>query len=565
MKRKHLNLAAVQAALSENEDGVDSMKREVITFQQGELASAQAELVNLRKQHDKLCQDADAKEATHKSVCEELGALERQAGVGGRNNPCGTGGDPVLHVAALQDAIDETEKKLRASTEQKMVFGHMVGRLKGELLVMLKDYNLTRSKVSGQAIELANGTMQHEAAKHDLKVEEDNLADLMKRLEEKRKQHQTRIDGIKKIIEDRSELLERQEERLKKKEEIMTKADLGVDEEQKLKRMNVIRQLYTTILEKKMTDDEEHLSSLEDTFHRLKNVTGLSNVEEVVDKFQSRSEKNVQLQAVADDLKKRIDALKAENIRQEDELVLLIARTEANAGNRQVYREVDEIDLTTAGVLKQCEDSKGRATRLSVVIGELREAISRFMSKLYDKLVPVPSVKELPEKLHDLDTQLSDKMKIVTAYISKKEDSDKEGGSSPDKNAGDGGDQTSFSRMVGGQLGKIMFHKLMTTDPDQTPRNVRVSTFLTQEELMKYNQRMLLDPNFEKSIPPTSAKGLEQRIAHEPDVDDPDAKVIDRDMIKKLTKLVLTKDDQLKKKEQKKKKEALDAALEDFD
>ena len=26
---------------------------------------------------------------------------------------------------------------------------------------------------------------------------------------------------------------------------------------QKLKRMNVIRQLYTTILEKKMTDDEE--------------------------------------------------------------------------------------------------------------------------------------------------------------------------------------------------------------------------------------------------------------------------------------------------------------------
>jgi hypothetical protein len=61
----------------------------------------------------------------------------------------------------------------------------------------------------------------------------------------------------------------------------MTKADLGVDEEQKLKRMNVIRQLYTTILEKKMTDDEDHLNTLEDTFHRLKNVTGLSNVEEV--------------------------------------------------------------------------------------------------------------------------------------------------------------------------------------------------------------------------------------------------------------------------------------------
>ena len=49
----------------------------------------------------------------------------------------------------------------------------------------------------------------------------------------------------------------KQEERNKRKDEIMTKADLGVDEEAKLKRMNVIRQLYTTILEKKMTDDEE--------------------------------------------------------------------------------------------------------------------------------------------------------------------------------------------------------------------------------------------------------------------------------------------------------------------
>jgi cell shape-determining protein MreC len=42
-------------------------------------------------------------------------------------------------------------------------------------------------------------------------------------------------------------------------------------------------------------------------------VTGLSNVEEVVEKFLSRNEKNSQLQAVAEDLKKRIAILKEDN------------------------------------------------------------------------------------------------------------------------------------------------------------------------------------------------------------------------------------------------------------
>jgi hypothetical protein len=87
-----------------------------------------------------------------------------------------------------------------------------------------------------------------------------NLDDLMYKLSLKRESHEGRIAGIKKIISDRQLLQERQLARNKKKEEIMTKADMGVDEEQKLKRMNVIRQLYTTILEKKMSDDEEQLA-----------------------------------------------------------------------------------------------------------------------------------------------------------------------------------------------------------------------------------------------------------------------------------------------------------------
>jgi len=250
------------------------------------------------------------------------------------------------------------------------------------LVCAQKDDNDKKVRSNQMTHELASNTLQHQQATEELLKEEKKLETLLAKLAVKRDHHEERITGIKKIIEERSVLLERQDERNKKKVEILTQADMGVDEEQKLKRMNVIRQLYTTILEKKMTHDEDHLSTLEDTFHRLKNVTGLTNVSEVVDKFMSRNEKNLQLAEVAEDLNFKIEQLKEENKASKVILDELINRTEANAGNREVYQEVDLIDVAVGSATKQCDDSRGRATRLSVTIGELRETISRFLSKV---------------------------------------------------------------------------------------------------------------------------------------------------------------------------------------
>jgi hypothetical protein len=540
--RKHLNMAAVQHALEENDSGVDQMKREVMVFQETELVAAQRELVTLRKMHDKLFQDADAADLLHGKVCEELSELERMAGVGGKSRA----NNAVITAGDLNTKIAETEAELKASTEQGQVFGHMIERLKREILVLQKEDNVKRIRVAQMAHEMASNTVQHQQAVVELAAEEKKLETLMSKLAVKREQHESRLTGIKKIIEERSLLLERQDERNKKKEEIMTKADLGIDEEQKLKRMNVIRQLYTTILEKKMTDDEDHLNSLENTFHRLKNVTGLTNVNEVVEKFMSRNEKNKQLAAVAEDLNRKIDAVKAENYQSRISLDELISRTEANAGNREVYQEVDLIDVAVGSATKQCDDSKNRSTRLSVTIGELRETIARFLSKVQNTLVSVPAVKQLPDKIHELDIHLTEMMKTVSANLAKKENDD---ASSPvpagDTSEGKGpsGDGT-FAKLAGANLGKIMYHKMMTTEPDQTPRNVRVATKMNAMQLGKHEQRRLLDPNFETSNPPPSAAHMVHSSAlnnTEGDEDQPHKGVVDRDTVKKLSKLVVSK------------------------
>jgi hypothetical protein len=77
----------------------------------------------------------------------------------------------------------------------------------------------------------------------------------------------------------------------------------------------------------------------------------------------------------------------------------IIVRTENNASNRKVYQEVIRIDVHVGSAAKMCEESKARATRLSVTIGELRETVARFLSKVKNELESVPTIKDLPEKV----------------------------------------------------------------------------------------------------------------------------------------------------------------------
>lgn len=55
---------------------------------------------------------------------------------------------------------------------------------------------------------------------------------------------------------------------------------------------------------------------------------------------------------------------------------------EATSGNRDMYQEVDLIDIALASARKQSDDAKERANRLSVTVDRLRDALSRFMSKV---------------------------------------------------------------------------------------------------------------------------------------------------------------------------------------
>ncbi|KAJ8601976.1 hypothetical protein CTAYLR_008809 [Chrysophaeum taylorii] len=543
-RARHVKMATVQRALDEDSAAVETLKRDVADFQNLELETSRRYLVSLQKTYDKLRSEADAREQQQHRHEWELATLDKTCAEARLASSA-----PAPELQQLQQEIEREEHLVRESVVQKDVFGHVISRISNELLSSRRRGRALAEQLETCEREISGCTLQLQTARQESKHEELQYERLSARVAARRKMQESRLDGIQRVIAERSSLVEKQEERMKMREAVMarSKFDLGAQEEQRLKRMHIIRKVYSSMLEKKITAEEESLGALETTFQKIKIVTGLSDVDEIVQKFKDRTQKTQQLHRLADDVRARIDSLRDDNASLRERLVSLRSTHEAASGNREIYREMDSFNKGLGKALKDCDDAKDRAIRSNVTLEQLKLAVARFRSKIEGKSYPTPDTNQLPEYLRELDVKLTVMMKSVSEALAL-EDTACSGGTQqqqgppppdkaqgpPDNNhhhhhhhhnsttttttttkesqqqagsttASDAGSLKStgnevllpFGKLQSEKLQKMLYHKLMLTTPDQGPRNVRVRARPGVQDLERYAQRKLMTQGLE--------------------------------------------------------------------
>ena len=558
--RKAVNLETVQQALEEDSSAVEVLRRDVMSFQATELDTSRKYLQALRKTYDKLRSSTDSKENQQRHLQEELAHLDRLV----LDSKSGTGGNAELE--RLQLDFEEREKEVRDALVQKDVFSHMEKRLTDDVMEVKRSSVSAQEQLVTTAGETAHCTLLLQTAKQELKTEELKLSHLNAKVKSRRQLQSERVAGIQRIIKERSELLEKQEERMRMREVVMARSnfDLGMHEEQKLRRMHVVRKVYSSMLEKKISVEEEDLSALEATFQQIKIVTGLSDVDEIVQKFLMRQEKSVQLEKVVEDVRARIDALREENSKQRLDLEQKRADYEATAGNRDTYDKIESYNNSLGDSMREADEAKDRAIQAKVTLEELKLAVARFRTRLENKPVATPSDTELPSYLRDLDIQLSYRMKVLMDQIGNDADarasvsspmrsSPGAGDGEAAKAAGGGGgggggsDSTSampFAKLQSDKLKKMLYNKMMLAQPDSSTRNVRISPRLNHAQLDRMHRRKLVEQYYEDQEGDVGAfdadvgAGPSSPSGDAAQDDNPLNTVIDRTMVKKLASMI---------------------------
>ncbi|KAH8067949.1 hypothetical protein JL721_7168 [Aureococcus anophagefferens] len=485
--RSALPGARRSSALEDDSTAVETLKRDVADFQHLELETSRRYLVSLQKTYDKLRSEADAREGQQKAYQEELVTLDRLCTEARTKQT-----HPNQAVAQLKHEIEREEKDVKDALVQKDVFTHMIKRLSDDMLAVRQSGFGIKEQLATVEREIAACTLQLQSAKQESKHEEVKLAKLEKQVKSRRKMQEARLAGIQKVIAERSSLVEKQEERMRMREAV-----------------------YSSMLEKKITAEEESLGALETTFQKIKIVTGLSDVDEIVQKFKDRTHKTHQLHQLAED---------------------------AIAGNREIYQEMDTFNKGLGKALRQCEEAKDRKVRSKVTLEQLARRRA-LRSKIEGKFFPTPSNEQLPEYLRELDSKLTVKMKAVSEALALEDTN----GSSE-------------------KLQKMLYHKLMLTNPDQGPRNVRVRARPCLQDLERYTQRKLMTGGLEDRFdleddvsefayptqgggggggaPPAAGgedEGLEG-VAAASKEDELREPVVDRDTVKRLSNLIITRE-----------------------
>ena len=566
-RMKHVKLSAVQQALEEDSTAVETLKRDVADFQQLELETSRRYLVSLQKTYDKLKSEADGREQQQKKYQEDLAAMDR-ACTEARREQLNTAKNTAMQT--LQDDIAKEEKLVKEATIQKDVFSHMMKRLADDALDSRRDSVKIEEALKNVDKEIHAVTLQLQTAKQESKHEETKLNKLAAQVAARRKMQESRLDGINRVLAERSSLVEKQEERVRMREAVAarSKFDLGAQEEQRLKRMHVIRKVYSSMLEKKITAEEESLGALETTFQKIKIVTGLSDVDEIVQKFKERTAKTSQLHAHADEIRTRIDALREDNTKRREKLMR--SATEASSGAREMYREMDTFTKGLGKAVKDCEDARDRAIRSNVTLEQLKLAVARFRSKVEGREYPPPTNDQLPEYLRELDGRLTGMMKSVSEALALDDagasSSTKEGKKQAEdadsvKSGGGGGEVLlPFGKLQSEKLQKMLYHKLMLTNPDQGPRNVRVRAKPGLADLERYNQRKLMtaglyedppgiieDDVSEFAAPTNGDRTGTSGTAVETEPQEKEG-FVDRDTVKRLSTLIVNREEPKKRR-----------------
>jgi hypothetical protein len=312
----------------------------------------------------------------------------------------------------LNKQLEEIRTRTEDGYFRTATYRHMLGRLEGDRLLLdkqLERLQHLKKEAEREHHHVKQMTHNQKQRRNQLEKKRRELADRIRLSKDKRTK---RLDEARDALKEQVRMQTRRESREKKRRQIALEVagDLGEEEEERLKKQYVTKQMYSTFLAGKLEKNVERSSALQDGFQKIKNATGLSEVDDILQKYLTRDETYASLQGAAKEAESQIDVALAEQRELQSTLESIQLQGVAGQGNRTLYREIDQFDSELAEARKMCAEYKDRSIRASMTLEDVRQCVVKLSRKLDlpmdSKELPAPEM--LPSILSTIETKVRD-------------------------------------------------------------------------------------------------------------------------------------------------------------
>ncbi len=293
----------------------------------------------------------------------------------------------IKNIRTLESKLERATAKHREVEMYQRIYKHMKKRLKeqraafdGQLLTAQQ--SLKAKQVTLSELELVNSeaSRSRDAAKMELQRLEEII-------DEERRVRERELSERRKLVQAKIELNQRIEKRERKRREAAVEAegDAGTagggegEGEQALIKNYISQGFYTATADQELLSQRERVSIYENAFRRIKEATGIEDINEVISKYLTQDETAANLSVMIKDAQARIETLTEERAQAQARVEELRYSGVGSLGSRRI---VDEYDAKLSEANAKCERLKKRFDRYTKLLVNGCSGIEHLVERL---------------------------------------------------------------------------------------------------------------------------------------------------------------------------------------
>jgi len=373
-------------------------------------------LADVRAQYDHVHADAERREAELSRLREAI-RIADQAGHVGQTE---TSKKEDLQTS-LGKQQEEAQESIKAAQTARKVYTHMLGRIQKEQVLMKEKLLIMEKHLSRKSHETHRKTSTQERLSRksaqtaqDLDILESDIEHERLVRDEAKQNMRSALDGRMEAKERRSRFDEwRREVALDAANEAFN-ASAG-----RLRKLYAVEKLAGNYLQKITFEQVEHSQTVEDGFQKIREVTGLTDVMDIVHKFLNREVEQEQLKTSVKDAEARLETLRDQYERfKRDADGVSFSPDPARA--RMMFFDVEEYEAKFAIVQKEFEASRARLQQSTLQMEHMKRWANRMSKSLagFEECVRVDRPAELPVFFQQMQKAIGNFIDHIAQLIS---------------------------------------------------------------------------------------------------------------------------------------------------
>mmetsp|Transcript_50001 Transcript_50001/g.88049 ORF Transcript_50001/g.88049 Transcript_50001/m.88049 type:complete len:533 (-) Transcript_50001:74-1672(-) len=331
-------------------------------------------LADVRSQYDQVHMEAEKKEAELQHLREAIRVADQSHSA--RTDESTKSED---HRQQIEKHYGDTVKQIKEAQTAKKVYNHMLARITKEQAILREKMLMMEAHLQRKSAESHRKIALKERLIRNCAQSSQDEAMLEFDIDQER---QVRDEAHKNILSAIQSKMDARERRARF-EEWRHEVALDAANEAfnasagRLRKLYAVEKLAGNCLQKITFEQVERSQATEDGFQRIREVTGLTDVMDIVHKFLNRDVEHEQLKSAVKEAEVRLEALREQFDRFKRDTDGITFDPDTNSRSRGIYLEVEEHEANLKQVLKEHEQSRQRLQACTLQVEHMKRWANR--------------------------------------------------------------------------------------------------------------------------------------------------------------------------------------------